>query len=225
MFVCEWIRVCTSSLDFHLLRLSFPSTRYSSFVSLSLEHFRCTWPPSPAQDRYFSPPAHLTSFPIHLFSLIPSASPLFLFMPLLKCQAVCISVALCPVKVRQLWSSTHALHCLGLVMLFSPFLLSFKISWRHFVENIHWLYFESRQLTFTGFFFGLSLSCCALICTHTAECTSGFDLWPYLFLFLLCFKRCWSWSFFFSSWKFHIFQLFKVRKYFMLTYNQLTITY
>lgn len=152
MFVCEWIRVCTSSLDFHLLRLSFPSTRYSSFVSLSLEHFRCTWPPSPAQDRYFSPPAHLTSFPIHLFSLIPSASPLFLSMPLLKCQAVCISVALCPVKVRQLWSSTHALHCLGLVMLFSPFLLSFKISWRHFVENIHWLYFESRQLTFTELF-------------------------------------------------------------------------
>lgn len=108
VFVCEWICVCTSSLDFHLLRLSFRSTRYSSFVSLSSEHFRRTWPPSSAQDRYFSPPAHLTTFPIHLLSLISSVSPLLLSMPLLKCQVVCISVALCPVIVRRLWSSTHA---------------------------------------------------------------------------------------------------------------------
>jgi len=35
VFECEWIHVFTSSLDFHLLRLSFPSTQYSSFVSLS----------------------------------------------------------------------------------------------------------------------------------------------------------------------------------------------
>lgn len=165
VFVCEWICVCTSSLDFHLLRLSFPSTRYSSFVSLTSEHFRRTWPPSSAQDRYFSPPAHLTSFPIHFLSLICSVSPLFLSMPLLKCQVVCISVALCPVIAWRLWSSTHTFALPWACNAFSPLsfcLLKFREDIFFFGKhtlNVHWNPTANMWSCFPG--------CFVLFCTHT----------------------------------------------------------
>ncbi len=77
------------------------------------------------------------------------------------------------------------LHSLGLVMLFFPFLLSFKISCRLFFENILWLYIETRQLT-CGVVLLVVTYCFALILWR---CTSGFDLWPYLFLFHLRSQR------------------------------------